>query len=168
MIRLERDPSLGPPANPDGEIVADIIFHRPGTGGPDQNPRSSPTENAGTPREGAGRTPSSKDPSRHSPESDSVRDKKVPSPLSRGEESQPPVRSTIASTPRPTKRVQEAGWIRPTARPDQGPPSTPSTWPGRALRQHYSTHSSRARPRPCSSGPAMSLFCPLRPNRSRT
>ncbi|KKY33090.1 hypothetical protein UCDDA912_g06949 [Diaporthe ampelina] len=58
MIRSVRDPSLGPPANPDDEIVAEIIFRRPG--GPNQNSGSNSTENAGTPA------------------------KKVPSPLSKG------------------------------------------------------------------------------------
>lgn len=41
-IRSVRYPSQGPPANPDDEIVAEIIFHRPG--GPAQTSRSNSTE----------------------------------------------------------------------------------------------------------------------------
>ncbi|KAL2278107.1 hypothetical protein FJTKL_14928 [Diaporthe vaccinii] len=85
MIRSVRDPSLGPPANPDDEIVAEIIFRRPGAGGPNQSSRSNSTEHAGTPGEGPGSTPSRRDPSGHSPESGSTPAKKVPSPLSKGD-----------------------------------------------------------------------------------
>lgn len=83
MIRSVRDPSLGPPADPDDEIVAEIIFRRPG--GPNQSSRSNSTENAGTPGEGAGSTPSRRDPSRHSPEGNSTPANKIPSPLSKGD-----------------------------------------------------------------------------------
>ncbi|POS79629.1 N-terminal amidase [Diaporthe helianthi] len=80
MIRSVRDPSLGPPANPDDEIVAEIIFRRPG--GPNhQNSRSNSTENNGTHGEGTAGTPSRRDPSRHTPESDSAPAKKIPSPI---------------------------------------------------------------------------------------
>lgn len=41
-IRSVRYPSQGPPADPDDEIVAEIIFHRPGA--PAQNSRSNSTE----------------------------------------------------------------------------------------------------------------------------
>ncbi|KAI3396097.1 hypothetical protein diail_428, partial [Diaporthe ilicicola] len=87
MIRSVRDPSLGPPANPDDEIVAEIIFRRPG--GPNQNSRSNSTENSGAPGERAGSIPSRKDPSRYSPESESTPAKKVTSPLSRGVQQSP-------------------------------------------------------------------------------
>lgn len=71
MIRSVRDPSLGPPANPDDEIVAEIIFRRPG----------GPT---GAHGEGATNTPLKRDSSRHSPESNSTPAKKIPSPLFKG------------------------------------------------------------------------------------
>lgn len=85
MIRSVRDPSLGPPADPDDEIVAEIIFRRPGPGGPNQTSRSNSTENAGAHGDGAGNTPSRRDSSRHSPGSDSTPAKKIPSPLSKGD-----------------------------------------------------------------------------------
>lgn len=87
MIRSVRDPSLGPPADPDDEIVAEIIFRRPG---PNQTSRSNSTENAGTHGDGAGSTPSRRDGSRHSPEGDSTPAKKVPSPLSKGDKKPTP------------------------------------------------------------------------------
>lgn len=83
IIRSVRDPSLGPPANPDDEIVAEIIFRRPG--GPNQASRSNSTENAGTPGYGAHSTPSRRDPSQHSPGSDSTPAKKIPSPPLKGD-----------------------------------------------------------------------------------
>ncbi|KAL1867454.1 hypothetical protein Daus18300_006298 [Diaporthe australafricana] len=89
MIRSVRDPSLGPPANPDDEIVAEIIFRRPGGPNQNSNSRSNSTEGSGTPGDGAGNTPSRRDPPRHSPESDSALAKKALSPLSRGAKQSP-------------------------------------------------------------------------------
>ncbi|ROW11652.1 hypothetical protein VPNG_05593 [Cytospora leucostoma] len=78
-IRSVRDPSLGPPADPNDEIVAEIIFHRPGY--PTHNPRSNSAGTTGTPDQAAGNTPPRRDSSRASPDDKSVQSKKAPSPL---------------------------------------------------------------------------------------
>lgn len=117
MIRSVRDPSLGPPANPDDEIVAEIIFRRPGAGGPNQNSRSNSTEHAGTPGEGPGSTPR-RDPSRHSPESDSTPAKKVPSPLSKGDKKSTPGKEYDRKhNSAPAARQEGAGSETDTANP---------------------------------------------------
>lgn len=78
-IRSVRDPSLGPPADPNDEIVAEIIFHRPGY--PTRNPRSNSAGTTGTPDQTAGNTPPRRGSSRSSPDDKSIQSKKAPSPL---------------------------------------------------------------------------------------
>ncbi|ROW06010.1 hypothetical protein VMCG_04656 [Cytospora schulzeri] len=86
-IRSVRDPSMGPPADPDDEIVAEIIFRRPDL--LNNTSRSNSRGAASTPDRPGGNTPSRRDSSRSIPDDKSVQGKKAPSPL--GKDGKDPV-----------------------------------------------------------------------------
>lgn len=82
VIRSVRDPSLGPPANPDDEIVAEIIFRRPG-GLAQNSSRSNSAGGAAPPDQPGGGGTSGRDSSRASLDGKSAQGKKAPSPLAK-------------------------------------------------------------------------------------
>ncbi|ROW02832.1 hypothetical protein VSDG_01619 [Cytospora chrysosperma] len=77
-IRSVREPSMGAPADPDDEIVAEIIFRRPGF--PTQTSRSN-SRGAGTPDRPASGRASRRDSSRPGPDDKPVQGKKASSTL---------------------------------------------------------------------------------------
>ncbi|KUI56812.1 Protein N-terminal amidase [Cytospora mali] len=81
-IRSVREPSMGAPADPDDEIVAEIIFRRPGY--PAHTSRSNSRGTAGTPDQRVDRSSSRKDSFRPNPDDNLVQRKSAPSQLGNG------------------------------------------------------------------------------------
>ncbi|KUI71042.1 Protein N-terminal amidase [Cytospora mali] len=75
-IRSVREPSMGAPADPDDEIVAEIIFRRPGYSA--HASRSNSRGTAGTPDQRVGRSSSRKDSFRPNPDDHPVQRKSTP------------------------------------------------------------------------------------------